>query len=153
MRVFLIFIVLALIVTSSSLQMGRKMQPGLLLDSLQAGIQIATNPARREGAFYKNDMIKVSLPDDVTFKSYCNTYFCRLRKLAHITESQFSSSVKVLSTLHSDSKSGQQFWKSDNGLVVLKTLVSYFILAYCFVKFTVCIPAAEARIQNNARNH
>ena len=99
------------------------MQPNVFLDSLEAGVQIATSPIRRDNAIYSNDMIKVHLSKDVIFKSYCNTHFCQLRRLAGVAEAQFSNSMQVLNTLHSDSKSGQSFWKSDNGLVILKTMV------------------------------
>lgn len=99
------------------------MQASVFLNALESGVQIATSPIRRDDTLYKNDIIKVHLDKDIVFKSYCNTHFCQLRRLAGLSEMQFSNSIKVLNTINSDSKSGQHFWKSDNGLLVLKTMV------------------------------
>lgn len=102
------------------------MQSTAFLNALQTGVQIsATSPVRRGDVLYKNDIIKARLDKDIIFKSYCNTHFRKLRRLAGLSDNQFSDSMHLLNPLNSDSKSGQYFWKSDNGLVVLKTMVMY----------------------------
>jgi hypothetical protein len=123
------------------------MKSNTFLEAVEAGVQIATSPSRNQGAYYKDDTIKSAIGKDIVFKSYCNTHFCQLRRLAGLTESQFSDSMRILHTLNSDSKSGQQFWKSENGLVVLKTMVILLCLFLLYIIFvSTCMLALGHRL-------
>lgn len=123
MKTIFFLLVLSSLGVVFPLRIQKPMQPNVFLNTLETGVQIATSPVRRDDAFYKNDVIKAHLDKKIVFKSYCNTHFRQLRRLAGISENQFSNSIQLLNIFHSDSKSGQQFWKSDNGLIVLKTMV------------------------------
>ena len=60
-------------------------------------------------------------------KEYRPSIFAMLRERAGFTEMEYlkSLSYKNLNTISADSKSGQNFWVSTNGRVVLKTIKGY----------------------------
>ncbi len=79
------------------------------------------------------------------FKSYRPKLFEKLRKIEGIENNEYQNSLNScnLSEIKSDSKSGQAFLKSNNGLIVLKTLNRHeckklrkLLNAYALHKFT-----------------
>lgn len=119
---------------------------GVFLHGLAAAVRVSTSPAtpitststRTESStgthstyssllqgdiLYSDNLIKGRFEDNVIFKSYCNSHFCKIRRLAGISESHFAESIQSLIPLTSHSKSGQNFWKSKNGALVVKTMV------------------------------